>query len=134
MPLAVGPERSSLRSCLDCCLFSGGEFEAFCADCFPEVAAKFCHNQNRLERTTLLFEATDTRAIFEKLRSYVQTLDAERKARFLKCAGVLQWPATTELIAHRFRRVREIAANYRERVLEVERLSTSERLALKLPA
>ena len=52
-------DRPLLRKLLGAVLPTASDLEAFCLDCFPDVAARFASGQNRVDRDNLLLQLAD---------------------------------------------------------------------------
>lgn len=67
---SVGFDRVSLRTLLGVILPTASDFEAFCLDSFPDVAARFANGQNRVDRDNLLLQLADEEPLIAALTKY----------------------------------------------------------------
>lgn len=78
-PGAAYPTPASLRRLLEAILLTAPDFEAFCADYFPEAASRFSSGNDRVQKITLLFSIADHRQILERLRDGYSTQVAQHE-------------------------------------------------------
>lgn len=80
----------ALRKLLGAVLPTASDLEAFCLDCFPDVAARFATGQNRVDRDNLLLQIADG----DQLVAALATRNPRRFARYKRLLLSLQSSVT----------------------------------------